>query len=85
MRAKRPPQSEEPKPTAETPSEVAETVQPETEASAAPAINNLDVEKHAKSWQVGREKLKRISRILQCPFEDRRLNAALDSSVDQSS
>ena len=36
-------------------------------------INNLDIEKHAKSWQVGREKLKRISRILQAPFEDRRL------------
>jgi uncharacterized protein len=71
------PQIEEPKPTAETPSEVAETVQPETEASAAPAINNLDVEKHAKSWQVGREKLKRISRILQCPFEDRRLTQPL--------
>lgn len=70
-------QSEEPKPTAETSSEVAETVQPETEASAAPAINNLDVEKHAKSWQVGREKLKRISRILQCPFEDRRLTQPL--------
>lgn len=70
-------QSEEPKPTTETSSEVAETVQPETEASAAPAINNLDVEKHAKSWQVGREKLKRISRILQCPFEDRRLTQPL--------
>lgn len=70
-------QSEEQKPTTETSSEVAETVQPETEASAAPAINNLDVEKHAKSWQVGREKLKRISRILQCPFEDRRLTQPL--------
>jgi transcriptional accessory protein Tex/SPT6 len=50
---------------------------PETEATPAPAINNLDVEKYAKSWQVGREKLKRISRILQYPFEDRRLTQPL--------
>lgn len=53
--------------------EALEAIQPETEATPAPTINNLDVEKHAKSWQVGREKLKRISRILQAPFEDRRL------------
>ena len=50
---------------------------PETEATPAPAINSLDVEKYAKSWQVGREKLKRISRILQYPFEDRRLTQPL--------
>lgn len=53
--------------------ETLEAIPPETEATPAPTINNLDVEKHAKSWQVGREKLKRISRILQAPFEDRRL------------
>jgi hypothetical protein len=65
--------SSEVKPTVEASTEVAESVQPETEAAPLPTINNLDVEKHAKSWQVGREKLKRISRILQAPFEDRRL------------
>jgi protein Tex len=53
--------------------EASDHVQPETESLPAAVIAALDIEKYAKSWQVGREKLKRISRILQCPFEDRRL------------
>lgn len=63
----------ETKPSVDATTDAAEAVQPETESAPAVTINNLDIEKHAKSWQVGREKLKRISRILQAPFEDRRL------------
>lgn len=57
--------------------EAGDSMQPETEAAPVSVINQVDVEKYAKSWQVGREKLKRISRILQSPFEDRRLSQPL--------
>jgi transcriptional accessory protein Tex/SPT6 len=58
-------------------SEAGDSMQPETEAAPVAVVNQVDVEKYAKSWQVGREKLKRISRILQAPFEDRRLSQPL--------
>lgn len=36
--------------------------------------NLLDIEKHARGWQVGREKLRRIASCLADPFFDPRLN-----------
>jgi transcriptional accessory protein Tex/SPT6 len=54
-----------------------EAVTPEIEVAALPPLAVLDIEKYAKSWQVGREKLKKISRALQAPFEDKRLSNAM--------
>lgn len=54
-----------------------ETITPEIEVAAPTAVPTLDIEKYAKSWQVGREKLKKISRALQVPFEDKRLSNAM--------
>ncbi|MEY4566272.1 MAG: ral stress protein 13 [Planctomycetota bacterium] len=54
-----------------------ETITPEIEVGAVTAVPMLDIEKYAKSWQVGREKLKKISRALQVPFEDKRLSNSM--------
>lgn len=63
--------------TSESSSTDTETVTPEIDVAALPALPTLDIEKYAKSWQVGREKLKKISRALQAPFEDKRLSNAM--------
>lgn len=62
---------------AESSSTETETVAPEIEVNVPTPLPTLDVEKYAKSWQVGREKLKKISRALQVPFEDKRLSNSM--------
>jgi protein Tex len=59
-------------PTAEVAPEVA-AISPEnpTEPTVPPALT-IDVERLARSWQVGREKMRMVARCLQQPFSDSR-------------
>ncbi|MCR9294053.1 MAG: S1 RNA-binding domain-containing protein, partial [bacterium] len=46
----------------------------EARQAAATATPTIDIEKHARGWQVGREKLRWIAKCLSDPFHDPRLD-----------